>query len=185
MSLIVCNTGQNYRTQAVRYIISHHPSQSLTLDRYCVRPNSGMIPPNGEVEVQGRGNSYRTDEPTNSCSSSTGYERRAPPSTPNVAISSSYNPSSHLPIRTLTSRHSGKRSRRRPRTQSKRRKSESISCLQLAEHPMAFPPLKSSHRPTRLLLRNLTPQLLAHRSGGCLQQSRPSHRWRTRLKPLV
>lgn len=49
----------------------------LTLTRYCVRPNSGMIPPNGEVEVQGMYSPCRTMQSAHGYSPPTGHERRA------------------------------------------------------------------------------------------------------------
>lgn len=52
--LTLLQTGQNDRAETVRIPAMLVRPLSLTLDRYCVRPNSGMIPPNGFVEVQGK-----------------------------------------------------------------------------------------------------------------------------------
>jgi hypothetical protein len=45
--------GQNYRPEAVCGIRDLTPKSLLKSSRYCVRPNSGLIQPNGTVDVQG------------------------------------------------------------------------------------------------------------------------------------
>jgi hypothetical protein len=48
--------GENYRPEAVCGNRDLTPRSPLTPSRYCVRPNSGLIQPNGTVDVQGTTN---------------------------------------------------------------------------------------------------------------------------------